>query len=234
MTTYSAHSDLLALYASLNNLLGNMSEPVFSGTGAINDCTLNTIFLGTSDIDYKVQIDAAATPDTFKFLEGAVEKQTGVAITGTVQKLSNGVTVTFANTTGHTLADAWSFTATTADSDDERAYANAWLNNILKAAYTVPISSPSETVLLAEAHYAIFLILKAHKDSAYYAFLSQANKLANALVASEELSIAKTGGPVSNSSNIQVQFSRGRYDSDNQLLGRGTSNDGKRGSLDDW
>src|SRR5262249_27467784 len=56
---------------------------------------------------YTVVIDGTGTPDTFKWKLNSGSFTTGVAITGASQTLSNGVTVTFAATTGHALNDQW-------------------------------------------------------------------------------------------------------------------------------
>ncbi len=90
----------------------------FSGTG-LNDATSGGTFTGTSTLNYKVEIDATGTPDTFKWSDdgGTTWDATGVAITGSAQTLNHGVTITFGATTGHTLADAWTFTATAPSGD---------------------------------------------------------------------------------------------------------------------
>ena len=87
------------------------SAVTFTGTG-LDDMTVS----GTSSIsyDYIVQIDAAGTPDTFEWSDdgGTTWNTTGVAITGTAQLLIDGISVTFAATTGHTVGDNWSFSTT--------------------------------------------------------------------------------------------------------------------------
>ncbi len=87
-------------------------EPVtFTGTG-LDDMTRNSIFSGAEDAQYIIEIDSAGTPDTFKWSDnGGSTYTTGVAITGSAQALSNGIEVTFAATTGHTLGDKWTFDA---------------------------------------------------------------------------------------------------------------------------
>jgi len=228
MSTYSTHSDLQALWATLNNLLGSLSVPAFLGTGTLNDLTTNSTFLGSTDLHYKVQIDGTGPPNTFKWSEndGSTWKE-GVAITGDEQMLSHGVTITFGITDSHIVGDAWTFLATAPSSDAERAYAYDWLNDALRAVYTVPISSPSQTVILAEASYALFLILNAHDNPAYLNFQSQANNLVGILLSSQLRESKKGGLPLSNTVNAQAEFSSGRYNADGRLIG-------SRGSLDDW
>lgn len=88
------------------------SVAVITGAG-LDDLTSGGAFTGTGVINFKAEIDAEGTPDTFKWSDtgGATWNAEGVAITGAAQTLSNGVTITFAATTGHTLADYWTFAA---------------------------------------------------------------------------------------------------------------------------
>lgn len=81
----------------------------FKGSG-LNDLTWGA-YTGASDSSYfEVVIDAAGTPDTFKWRENGGGWTAGVAITGAAQTLSgaNGdQALTFGATTGHTLNDQW-------------------------------------------------------------------------------------------------------------------------------
>lgn len=87
----------------------------FTGVG-IDDMSNGGEFTGNVDVDYEIVIDATGTPDTFKWSDdGGATYTEGVAITGSNQLLSNGVTIKFNATTGHTLADKWEFTARAAD-----------------------------------------------------------------------------------------------------------------------
>jgi len=74
----------------------------------------DTNYSGTDIKDYRVEIDATGTPDTFKWSNdgGSTWEATGVAITGSAQLLENRIYVTFAATTGHTVGDYWDETAT--------------------------------------------------------------------------------------------------------------------------
>lgn len=85
----------------------------FSGTG-LDDCTPSGNYAGNASRTYRVEIDATGTPDTFRWSNdsGSTWQASGVAITGAVQELEDGVLVTFGATTGHTLNDFWQFTAT--------------------------------------------------------------------------------------------------------------------------
>lgn len=86
-----------------------LSSVAFTGTG-INDMTTSGTPVAVAS--YLVQIDTAGTPDTFEWSDdGGTTFTTGVAITGSAQLLNNGVSVTFAATTGHTVGDNWTFSA---------------------------------------------------------------------------------------------------------------------------
>ena len=96
-----------------------IGSPTFTGSG-LDDMSNGGEFTGDVDVEYEVEIDLAAGTDTFKWSKGVpgatlVEQASSVAITGSAQTLDNGVTVTFNATTGHTLADKWTFTARAAD-----------------------------------------------------------------------------------------------------------------------
>ena len=82
---------------------GPWSSDTFAGTG-LNDLTWGGVFTGDT---WEVTIDTVATPDKFTWSKNGGTPTTGVAITGLAQTLSDGVTVTFGDTHGHTLADAW-------------------------------------------------------------------------------------------------------------------------------
>ena len=88
-------------------------DPIHPG---VNDLSAGGTFTGTARTLFEIEIDAKATPDTFKWRKitrdsngtktiGAWTED--VDITGAAQTLSDGVTVTFAATTGHTVSDAW-------------------------------------------------------------------------------------------------------------------------------
>jgi hypothetical protein len=90
--------------------------PVFytSSTGTVlnlNDMTAGGAFTGTANRTFRVQIDAVGAPDTFSWSDDGTTTwdATGVAITGAAQTLAEGMEVTFAATTGHTLNDRWDF-----------------------------------------------------------------------------------------------------------------------------
>ena len=80
--------------------------PVFFGIG-LDDLSSGGIYTGTVDSLFTIIIDSTGTPDTFKFQKDDGPFTTGVSITGSAQILSDGVEITFAATTGHTLNEKW-------------------------------------------------------------------------------------------------------------------------------
>jgi len=86
---------------------------VFTGTG-IDDGLFAGPYVGsTSGSVFTVEIDAAASPDTFRWKKDGGAWTSGVAITASQQTLIEGVTVDFATITGHTLGDIWAVTVAT-------------------------------------------------------------------------------------------------------------------------
>lgn len=89
----------------------------YVGGGGLDDMTTSGTHSGTGITHYRVQIDGSGTPDTFKWSndDGSTWEATTVAITGAAQTLENGVAVTFAATTGHTVDKYWTFQASWED-----------------------------------------------------------------------------------------------------------------------
>jgi uncharacterized phiE125 gp8 family phage protein len=90
--------------------------PASTTAPGLNDLSAAGTFTGTARTTFELKIDSIATPDTFKWRKYTADRYgqktygswtTGVAITGSAQTLADGVTATFAATTGHTLNDAW-------------------------------------------------------------------------------------------------------------------------------
>lgn len=79
----------------------------------LNDITSSGTFTGLVTRKMVVQIDAAGTPDTFKWSKdgGKSWDAETVAVTGSAQTLTEGITITFGATTGHASGDKWYFTA---------------------------------------------------------------------------------------------------------------------------
>lgn len=78
----------------------------FNG-GGLNDITWGTGFNGAASAYFEVVIEHAGTPDKFKWRKDGGAWTEDVEITGSAQTLSDGQTITFATTTGHTEGDKW-------------------------------------------------------------------------------------------------------------------------------
>ena len=105
------------LYLNSGDSIGE-ANTTFTGSG-LDDAYFAGHFSGTTSTTYYVKIDATGTPDTFSWSKDNFNttEATGVAITGGEQTLDNGIEIDFGATTGHTLNDVWSGTATPVDSD---------------------------------------------------------------------------------------------------------------------
>ena len=77
----------------------------------LDDVTLTGTYTGSEAATFDVEIDAEGTPDTFKWRKNDGAYTAGVAITGAAQLLSDGISVTFAATTGHSYSYSWTITA---------------------------------------------------------------------------------------------------------------------------
>lgn len=76
--------------------------PQLTGTG-LNDLTSGGTFSGTTD-QFDIIVTSTGTPDIFEWRLNGGSYTTGVSMTGSAQSLADGVTITFAATTGHTIA----------------------------------------------------------------------------------------------------------------------------------
>ncbi len=88
------------------------------GGVTLNDLSSGGRYTGIQEsppyIYYRVEIDGAGSPDTFKWSDdnGTTWQVSSIAITaGSAQTLSNSVTVTFGADTGHTVGDYWNLSA---------------------------------------------------------------------------------------------------------------------------
>lgn len=80
-----------------------------TGTG-LSDLTWAGTYTGEPNDYWEVEITANGTPDVFRWRKNGGSWTTGVNITGSAQALSDGVTVAFAATVGHTIGDVWTYT----------------------------------------------------------------------------------------------------------------------------
>ena len=100
--------------AGVNRSAAVVDSGAFTGLG-LNDLTSGGTYSGTADGLYLVTIDDdSVSPETFSWSLDGGAVTSGVSITGSAQTLSNGVTVTFAATTGHTNNDFWTIKCTIA------------------------------------------------------------------------------------------------------------------------
>jgi hypothetical protein len=85
----------------------------FTGTG-LSDLLSGGTFTGTTNRNFRIQIDGIGTPDTFSWTKSSatttiVWDATLVPISAGTTTLIEGMTITFAADTGHTLNDRWDF-----------------------------------------------------------------------------------------------------------------------------
>ena len=88
-----------------------IGSPDFTGVG-LDDLTKSGTFTGQADATFTVVITTAAGTDKFKWKKNSGALSGEVSITGASQLLTEGVSVTFGATTGHTMDDAWTIAAT--------------------------------------------------------------------------------------------------------------------------
>lgn len=87
---------------------GNVSAPVQVVGSGLDDVSVSGTYTGTEYTTYHLKISSTGTPDQFDWSDDdGATWTTNVAMTGAAQLLSNGVSVTWAATTGHTLNDEW-------------------------------------------------------------------------------------------------------------------------------
>lgn len=95
---------------SVHNEANYIEKPSYYGSQGLDDLSSGGSYTKPDeDIRYIVKIDSTdGEADTFKWSDddGATYTE-GVTITGGAQNLSNGVQVTFGNTTGHFIGDNW-------------------------------------------------------------------------------------------------------------------------------
>ena len=121
-TASSANVQLGASFQYLNagDTIGT-SGTDSSGVTGLDDATFTGHFTGTTPTTYYVKIDSVGTPDTFAVSTDnfATTLSTGNAITGNSQSIhsADNISVQFGATTGHTLNDVWTGTASPAAVD---------------------------------------------------------------------------------------------------------------------
>lgn len=96
---------------TIRNITAGMQTIAFTGAG-LNDATTAGGFSGTDSglVTYTVIVSTAAGTDKFRWKKNDGALSSEVSMTGSAQALSDGITITFAATTGHTAADQWVIT----------------------------------------------------------------------------------------------------------------------------
>ena len=110
-------------YFNAGDTIGE-ANTAFQGTG-LDDATLTGHYTHTaSNQTFYVKIDATGTPDTYEWgYDSATPQATGVSITGSDQTLNYGISVNFVATTGHTVGDKWTGSASPVNTD------TGWFSN---------------------------------------------------------------------------------------------------------
>lgn len=118
-----------------SNAFGHDATQIITGTTAVlNDLVVTGPYTGTGSHTYKILITSAGTPDQFSWsVDGGIPTATGVAITGAAQALSSGISITFGDTTGHTVGDSWTI-------EVNQPVTKAWTNFY----YSIPVRKPGE------------------------------------------------------------------------------------------
>jgi len=117
-------------------------------------------------------------PDFFSVDFSGIGGGSGGAILPALRNyIGNGITVTWGTQQGHRIGSWWQFRATPIVRTGYREIAYDWLNAALERTHDVPFSSPTRTVILAEATYAIYLILRYRDDPRYAEFYAEAYNL---------------------------------------------------------
>lgn len=91
--------------------IGDVTQTTGSG---LDDLTVQGIPTDSYGAIYQVKIAATGTPDTFQWRKKTgnvwAAYSTAANITAGAIAIENGITITFAATTGHTANDVWDFT----------------------------------------------------------------------------------------------------------------------------
>ena len=91
---------------------GNLVLARFNTPAVLDDLTSGGVYAPAALNYYNVQITSTGTPDKFQWQKNGGAWNTNVSITGVAQALADGVTITFAATTGHFWGSFWNIQAT--------------------------------------------------------------------------------------------------------------------------
>jgi hypothetical protein len=174
---YSTHDDLKQLHGDIDELTSRITDLTFTGTGQndlVPEITPERNFISSPlAVGFHVEISSLGiSADRFKWSDsgdalGWIGQN--VRITGNIQYLNYGIGIEFGKSNGHTSGDFWRFNLNPPDSNDERIMAYNWVNDRLRPYIkTLPVVNPSQTIILAEANFAVSLILRANKRKELY------------------------------------------------------------------
>ena len=186
---YSTHAQLVRLLDDIDAYTWKFDNLRFYGKG-INDLLPYGVGksapLGSPIAVVVKVINVAPTAWGIEWSDnnGSTWRETNGYVIGTNYiigrvSLDYGIAVEFAHdiSVGHYNGDYWQFTANPPDSTTFRDFANDWVNINLERTHPVPFTAPVNTVVLAEATYAIYLILRANNDPRSAAFHQEAVRL---------------------------------------------------------
>ena len=89
----------------------NIGSVTFTGSG-LNDLTTGGANVCLGSNNFTVTITATGTPDTFKWTDSQGVVFTGLPVSTFSTSIACGISIKWASSTGHTIGDHWSFTAT--------------------------------------------------------------------------------------------------------------------------
>lgn len=110
-------NDVTTIFRTLAGMLrisyrsNSDGKVVFGNDGVLNDMTVELNgYTGTFPVEYLVRISSTGTPDQIRYsTDDGLTWSTATAITANAIALSNGITIKFGATTGHTLGSSWKF-----------------------------------------------------------------------------------------------------------------------------
>ena len=87
--------------------------PIYYGSVGLDDVTITGTYTASTDIRYQLDINVLGLPDSYRWSDDdGASWSADIPITGAAQPLgTDGLSVTFANTTGHDLSDNWIISA---------------------------------------------------------------------------------------------------------------------------
>ena len=190
MPSYSTHDDLKQLHENIDELTSKISDFRFYGTGPNDMLPIITAERNVVDISdvvgFWIQLQAVGmTVNKIRWSDrGHPADWVGenVIITADVQHLNHGAAINFTEAFGHVLDDYWRFNLNPPDSSEERTMAYNWVNDRLKQHISTPLTDPSQTIVLAEANFAISLILRSKNREGFDDFRDEATRLIEEMV----------------------------------------------------